>query len=165
MLLTACFRFGTRCANLLLAIAHILTGPGVAGQQANLASLIPAAEVIVAAEIADTDYSRTPSDGPMTARAKVLAVVRGRLRRDQSFGFTETAWVGPSYRQGEVRILFLESAGPDSWRILSNLYAKANFFVERDAIPLLNINSLRRALERFGAPASGNVVLTQELLK
>jgi hypothetical protein len=87
------------------------------------------------------------------------------LRRDQSFAFTETAWVGPNYRQGEVRILFLESAGPDSWRILSNLYAKANFFVERDAIPLLNVNSLRRALEHFPAPASGSVVLTRDMLK
>ena len=148
-----------------IAVAQVLMGPGMAGQQANLASLIPAAEVIVVAEIADTNDSRTPSDGPLTARARVLAAVSGRLRRNQSFGFTETAWVGPSYRRGEVRILFLESAGPNAWRILSNLYAKANFFVERDAIPVLNLNSLRRALETLRAPASGNVVLTQDMLK
>ena len=148
-----------------IAVAHVLTGPGMAAQQANLASLIPAAEAIVVAEIADTDDSRTPSDGPLRARARVLAAVSGRLRRNQSFGFTETAWVGPSYRRGEVRILFLESAGPNSWRILSNLYAKANFFVERDAIPLVNVNSLRRVLETLRAPASGNVVLTRDMLK
>jgi len=148
-----------------IAAAQLLTGPGVAGQPPNLASLIPEAEVIVVAEIADTNYSRTPTDGPMTARARVLAAVSGRLRRDQSFGFTETAWVGPSYRRGEVRILFLESAGPNSWRILSNLYAKADFFVERDAIPRVNVNSLRRALEKLRAPASGKVVLTQDMLK
>jgi hypothetical protein len=148
-----------------MAVAHVLTGPVMAGQQANLASLIPAAEAIVVAEIADANDSRTPSDGPLTARARVLAPVSGRLRRNQSFGFTETAWVGPSYRRGEVRLLFLESAGPNSWRILSNLYAKANFFVERDAIPFVNVNSLRRALEALRAPASGNVVLTRDMLK
>ena len=65
------------------------------------------------------------------------------------------------WRPRELR----KSAGPDSWRILSNVYAKANFFVERDAIPLLNVNSLRRALEHFPAPASGSVVLTQDMLK
>ena len=148
-----------------IAVAHVLTGPGTAGQQANLASLISAAEVIVVAEIADTNDSRMPSDGPLTARARVLAAVSGRLRRNESFGFTETAWVGPSYRRGEVRVLFLESAGPNSWRILSNLYAKANFFVERDAIQLVNVNSLRRALETLRAPASGDIVLTRDMLK
>ena len=47
-----------------IAVAQVLMGPGMAAQQANLASLIPAAEVIVVAEITDTNDSRTPSDCP-----------------------------------------------------------------------------------------------------
>ena len=131
---------------------------------ATLASLIPAADVIVVTEISSTDYSRTPSDGPMTARAKVLSSLKGGLRRDQSFTFTETAWVGPSYKPGEVRILFLESES-NSWRILSNLYAKADFLIERDAIARLNLNSLLAILEQIPAPTTTRVLITRDMLK
>ena len=131
----------------------------------SLASLIPAADVIVVAQISGTDYSRTPSDGPMTAHAKVLSSLKGGLRKDQSFEFTETAWVGPNYKTGEVRILFMESAPPNSWRILSNLYAKTDFFVERNAIPRLNLNSLKAILERRTAPASGSILITRDMVK
>jgi len=128
------------------------------------ASLIPEADVIVVVEISNTNYSRTPSDGPMTARAKVLRSLKGGLRKDQSFGFTETAWVGPSYKTGDVRVLFMESAG-NEWRILGNLFAKTDFFVERDAIPLLNLNSLKTALERLPVPSPKRVLITRDLLK
>jgi hypothetical protein len=143
----------------------ILSGSGNAQQQATLASLIPAADAVVVAQISDTDYSRTPSDGPMTAQAKVLRAAKGRLKNDQSFKFTETAWVGPNYQTGEVRILFLESTGLNSWRILSNLYAKADFFIERDAIPHLNVNSLKSVLERLSFPASRKVLITRDMLR
>jgi hypothetical protein len=148
-----------------IVLLQSLAGPAMARPQTNLAGLIPASDVIVAAEIADTDYSRTPSDGPMTARARVLAVVKGRLRRAQVFTFSETAWVGPSYQKGEVRILFIESAGPNAWRILPNTHSRMNFFIERDAISLLNISSLRRALERSPAPSSRGVIITKGMLR
>jgi hypothetical protein len=143
---------------------QFLIRPVSAQEQATLASLIPVADVIVVAEISSTDYRRTPSDGPMTARAKVLRVVKGGLKKDQSFKFTETAWVGPNYQTGEVRILFMESAGLNSWRVLPNLYAKADFFIARDAIPRLNVNSLKSVLERL-APASKNIFITRDMLK
>jgi hypothetical protein len=147
-----------------MMLLHSLAVPA-AQQQATLASLMSAAEVVVVAQISSTDYSRSPADGPMTAQAKVLAAVKGRLRRDQSFTFTETAWVGPSYRSGEIRVLFLESAGPNSWRVCSNLYAKSDFFVERDALPHLNATSLRSALEKLSAPAKGTILITPDMLK
>ena len=144
---------------------QVLAGPVHAQERATLASLVPTAEVIVVAQISDTDYSRTPADGPMTAHAKVLSVVKGRLRRDQSFTFTETAWVGPGYKTGEVRILFIESAAPNSWRILSNLYAKGDFFIDRDAIPHLNVNSLKSFLQTLPAPAPRIVLITRDMLQ
>lgn len=131
----------------------------------NLASLIPSAEAIVVAEISSTDYRSTPSDGPMTAQAKVLSVVKGRLKKGQSFTFTETAWVGPNYQTGEVRILFIESAGLNSWRILPNLFAKTGFFVEPDAIPRVNVNSLKAVLEKLPAPRSASLRITRDMLK
>ena len=148
-------------AALFLVFAH----PAKAQQQVTLSSLVTAADAIVVAQIEGTDYSRTPSDGPMVARAKVLRVVKGRLRRDQSFEFTETAWVGPNYQKGEVRILFMESAGRSTWRVLSNLYAKINFFIAPEAIPDLNMNSLKTALERLSPSGSKNILITGDMLK
>ena len=138
--------------------------PGFA-QQPNLASLIPAAEVIVVARVTEADYSRTAADGPMIARAKVLRSVKGRLRQDQTFGFTETAWVGPNYKANEVRVLFLESSGANSWRIVSNLFAKADFFIDPDAIPQLTANSLKSILEKLPALETRRVLLTKDMLR
>jgi hypothetical protein len=137
----------------------------LAQQKANLASLIQAADVIVVAQISGTDYSQTPSDGPMTAHAKVLSALKGGLQKDQTFGFAETAWVGPNYQTGEVRILFLQSAGPNSFRILPNLYARTDFFVAQDALRYLNLNSLRSVLEKMPAPTAKSVLITRDMLK
>lgn len=138
--------------------------PGFA-QQPNLASVIPAAEVIVVAQVTEADYSRTPSDGPMIARAKVLRSIKGRLRQDQTFRFTETASAGPNYQASEVRVLFLESSGANSWRIVSNLFAKADFLIEPDAIPQLTANSLKSILEKLPALQTRRVLLTKDMLR
>ena len=163
--------FGTlwpeeRVLIVILALVVFLqaASPVSAQRPASLASLIPAADVIVVAEISSTDYSRTPADGPMTARAKVLSSLKGGLKRDQSFTFTETAWVGPNYKPGEVRLLFLESES-NSWRILSNLYAKGDFLIERDATARLNLISLQAVLEQIPAPATRPVLITGDMLR
>lgn len=101
----------------------------------------------------------------MTAHATVLKTLKGQLKKDQIFAFSETAWVGPHYKANEVRILFLEPEAPNSWRILANLYAKADFFVERDAIAILTVNSLKAFLEKLSAPASKSVLITRDVLK
>jgi hypothetical protein len=150
---------------LAMAFLQFLSQPAGAQPQQTLGSLIPAADAIVVALVSSTDFSRTSSDGPMIAQARVLSTVKGRLRKDQSFEFTETAWVGPRYQSGEVRILFLESAGANRWRVLSNLFAKVDFFIARDAIPLLNMNSLRSALEKLSLPASRSILITADMLK
>ena len=150
---------------IVIALLQISARPANAQQQGTLASLIPAADAIVVAQVLDTDYSRTPSDGPMVAHAKVLSTVKGRLKKDQSFEFTETAWVGPNYQTGEIRILFMESSGRSTWRVLSNLYAKVDFFIARETIPNLNVNSLKAALERLPPNVSKSILITADMLK
>ena len=117
--------------------------------------LIAAAEAVVAVEILSTDYTATPSDGPMSAAAKVLKVLKGPLITEKKFSFWETAWVGPAYQKGEYRILFLEQAKPAEsgkttrWWILSNLYARTDFFIEKDSIPALSAESLESFLKQI----------------
>jgi hypothetical protein len=150
---------------LFLGLATLQNAVPNFAQQPNLASLIPAAEVIVVARVTEADYSRTASDGPMIARAKVLRSIKGRLRQDQTFGFTETAWVGPNYKAGEVRVLFLESSGTNSWRIVSNLFVKADFLIEPDAISRLTVNLLKSILEKLPALETRRVLLTKDMLR
>jgi hypothetical protein len=144
---------------------HPLSGVAATQQPATPASLIPAAEVIVVARISDTDYSRTPSDGPMTAQATALSVLKGGLKKGQSFTFTETAWVGPTYQRDEVRILFLEAGTNNRWRIASNLYSKTNFFIDPDAVPRINLTSLGAVLESLRAPSVRSILITRDMLK
>jgi cytoskeletal protein RodZ len=145
--------------------SHFLLSGAAAQQPATLASLIPAAEVIVVARISKTDYTRTPSDGPMTAQATALNVLKGGLKRSQSLTFHETAWVGPTYQVGEVRILFLEPATGNQWRIVSNLYAKTDFFIEPDAVQQISLTSLRAVLGNVRAPAARSILITRGMLR
>lgn len=121
----------------------------------NLTALITAAEAVVAVEILSTDYTATPSDGPMVAEAKVLKVVKGPLTNGKKFNFWETAWVGPAYQRGEYRILFLEQAKPTEsrnasrWWILSNLDARTDFFIEKNSIAALSAESLESFLKEI----------------
>lgn len=126
----------------------------VTQEQGAFEGLIAAAEAVVAVEILSTDYTATPSDGPMVAAARVLKVVKGPFTVGKKFNFTETAWVGPTYQKGEYRILFLEKTKPTEfpktteWRILSNLHARTDFFIERDSVPALSAESLESFLKK-----------------
>ena len=48
-----------------------------------------------------------PADGPMYVEAQVLKLVKGNLRTRQQIRFGSSAWVGPTYRPGEERVVFL----------------------------------------------------------
>lgn len=121
----------------------------------DFAGLIKAAEAVVAVEILSTDYTATPSDGPMMADAKVLKAVKGPLTVGKKFSFWETAWVGPSYKKGEYRILFMEQANatesgkPGRWWIFPNLYARTDFFIEKGSVPALSEESLESFLKKI----------------
>lgn len=142
----------------LILMAFLTMGsetPAMKQEQAALDGLIKAAEAVVAVEILSTDYSATPSDGPMVAAARVLRVVKGPFTGGRTFNFTETAWVGPTYQKGEYRILFLEKTKPTEfpretdWRILSNLHARTDFFIEKDSVPSLSTESLESFLKKL----------------
>ena len=143
----------------LIAFLGFTSSTAVAEQESSpFESLKTNAEAIVAAEILSTDYRATPADGPMKAVAKVLKVLKGPLAGGKKFSFSETAWVGPTYQAGEFRILFLEKAKPitDSptspWRVLSHLYAKSDFFIEKESIPSLSLPSLQLFLKKIKVP-------------
>lgn len=135
----------------------VLGAPAFAGEQEQgpFEGLIQAAEAVVAVEILSTDYTATPADGPMVAAAKVLKVLKGPLNSRKQFRFTETAWVGPTYQKGEYRILFLQKAGPQEfpraaeWRVLSHLHARSDFFIEKDSVSDLSLESLESFLKKI----------------
>ena len=117
--------------------------------------LITTAAAVVAVEILSTDYTATPVDGDMVATAKVLKILKGPFTKGKLFRFTETAWVGPTYQKGEYRILFLEKARSPKfpkateWRILSHLYAKTDFFIEKGSLSDLSLESLESFLRKI----------------
>jgi hypothetical protein len=146
--------------SLIILIAFLVLGSptkAVTQEQPGLgfSGLTAAADAVVAVEILSTDYTATPSDGPMMAYARVLKVVKGPLSIGNRFSFWESAWVGPAYQKGEYRILFLEQAKPTEsaktarWWILSNLYARTDFFIEKDSIPALSAESLESFLKQI----------------
>jgi len=142
----------------LILMAFLAKGSetiAVTQEQRAFEGLIAAAEAVVAVEIVSTDYTATASDGPMVAVARVLKVVKGPVTHEKTFMFAETAWVGPTYKRGEYRILFLEKTRPTEfprtteWRILSNLDARTDFFIEKDSVPSLSTESLESFLKKL----------------
>jgi hypothetical protein len=92
----------------------------------------------------------------MAAEAKVLKNLKGPLRSGRRFGFSETAWVGPTYQTAELRILFLEKVPsrdvsmPAEWRILGRLDAKTDFLIRKDSLSQLSLKSLNTFLNVIG---------------
>jgi len=140
---------------LIVTLAIVSDSIAVSQEQQGFEGLIASAESVVAVEILSTDYTATPADGPMVATSKVLKAVKGDLAAGKTFTFAETAWVGPTYQKGDLRILFLEKPKPSEshksakWRILSSLYARTDFFIEKDSVPALTLESLQSFLRKI----------------
>jgi hypothetical protein len=64
------------------------------------------ADVIVAARILRTDYSRTLADGPMVATAEVVKCIRGKFSPGDTFDFAEAFWWWPDYREKKPEYCF-----------------------------------------------------------
>lgn len=121
---------------------------------AQLQRLVAEADAIAAVEIASTDYSATPADGPMYAVAKVLKAVKGPMSANRSVQFGATAWVGPTYRTGERRIVFLRRLPARH-----NYYQKARWgsleageadlFFDEEELPRCSESSLTAFLARL----------------
>ncbi len=119
---------------LLMTLVMLVSRTVAQGQgQSPPQGLLAAAEAVVAVEIVSADYTATAADGPMVAAAKILKVL------------------------GEYRILFLEKAvssefpRPTDWRVASRQDARTDFFIERDALSDLSLQSLDLFLKRMTA--------------
>ena len=92
----ACLVFG------LTSSGQVGTGP--------YEQLVGEADVIALGEILSTDDTRMAADGPMYGEVRIFKVVKGALSPAIRFG--ASAWVGPTYKEGELRILFLQRILP-----------------------------------------------------
>ena len=95
-----------------------LTGAGGAAADQMRERLVEQADAIALVEILSTDTSAMPADGPMKAQARVVKVVKGYLSEGNAVRFDASAWMGPTYRPGERRIVFLkwfEAEGMAGW--------------------------------------------------
>ena len=86
----------------LTSSGQIATGP--------YERLVGEADVIALGEILSTDDTRMAADGPMYGEVRIFKVVKGALSPAIRFG--ASAWVGPTYKEGELRILFLQRILP-----------------------------------------------------
>ncbi len=111
------------------------------------------AEAVAAVEIVRADYKATAADGPMYAEARVLGVVKGSLPRNTPLKFGETAWCGPTYQVGDLRILFLLRVisrayfSAASWATVCRPGDRLDVYFSPDALPLLSPAHLRVYLE------------------
>ena len=93
----------------MLSVA-VAVGPlSAQAAPAGLNNLVSEADAIAVVEIVSTDYSATAADGPMYAEAKVLRVIKGGVRAAQRIRFGASAWVGPTFRAGERRIVLFKA--------------------------------------------------------
>ena len=95
LILTCCF-LG------LTSSGQVATGP--------YERLVGEADVIALGEILSTDDTRMAADGPMYGEVRIFKLVKGALSPTIRFG--ASAWVGPTYKEGELRILFLQRILP-----------------------------------------------------
>ena len=99
--------FRLKCSHRpLVAVAALSLTSVIEAATSGLLELVQDAELIAAVKVLSTDDTAMPADGPMYVDATVLKVVKGNLWR-QKIRFGASAWVGPTYRSGEERIVFL----------------------------------------------------------
>jgi hypothetical protein len=110
------------------------------------------ADLIAAVEVLNVDDSATASDGPMYAEARILKVLRGPSSSTTRFG--ASAWLGPTYRKGDRRILFLQRTAPAhayfrnvAWSSLET--GKLDLFITGEALQSLTYDSLVIFLKRL----------------
>ncbi len=123
-------------------------------------ALVQEARVVAAVEILSVDDALTPADGPMYVEARVLKVIKGSVRVRQQIRFGATSWVGPTYRAGEERIVFLAPvpAGPSYYSKAgwSSIEAgKIDLFFDPDELKNCSETLLREFLRKI--ESAGNL--------
>ncbi len=135
------------------AVLAVLSPPApAAGQPGDPAAIIAGADAIVAAEIVDTDYTATASDGPLYADAKILGMAKGPFTPGDTLKFGESAWCGPDYERKDRRILFLQRVTSReyfraaSWSTVCRPGDRLNVFFASEALSRLSLPALQTFL-------------------
>jgi hypothetical protein len=134
-------------AYLALLLVLAIGSPLLAADPVGLEGLLGEADAVVVVEILSTDYTATAADGPMYAEAKVIKPVKGGFRAKQTIRFGASAWVGPSYKAGERRVVFLDAmpAGHPYYakaRWASLDAGKLDLFIAADAVEKCSLDTL-----------------------
>jgi len=95
-------------AAVFLAVVLLAVAIPTYGKTGELDNLITTADAIVVVEIVSTDYTATAADGPMYAEGKVLKVLKGSISTLGRLRFGETAWWGPTYKDGDLNSTSLQ---------------------------------------------------------
>ncbi len=158
----------TRPAIVVAALVS-LTSVGEAATL-GLAELVRDAELIAAVKVLSTDETAMPADGPMYVDAKILKVVKGPLRGARNIRFGASAWVGPTYRSGEERIVFLNPIprrhayyAKASWSSLEA--GKADVFFVNETLDECSEASLRDLLKTTEALSQASLTLESQLVQ
>jgi hypothetical protein len=132
---------------LALLFALVMGSPLFAADPVGLDSLLGKADAVAVVEILTTDYTATAADGPMYAGAKIIKPLKGHLRVNQTIRFGASAWVGPSYKTHERRVVFLDAVpAPHSYyanaRWASLDAGKLDLFIAASAVEKCSLNTL-----------------------
>jgi hypothetical protein len=120
---------------------------------AGLRDLVSEADAIAVVEVVSIDYSATASDGPMYAEAKVIKAIKGGVRAARRIRFGASAWVGPTFREGERRIVLLTAVSAQHGYYAKARWAsleagKIDLFIADEAIVKCTTKALSEFLKR-----------------
>lgn len=125
------------------------------GRTGELVDLITDADAIVAVEILRTDYTATANDGPMYGDAKILKVIKGRLARESTLRFGDSAWCVPTQGAGERRILPLKRVNSTEyyssarWAVPCSVSSRIDLLLPLDSIEALSLTSFETFLKEI----------------
>jgi len=150
--------FGSE-AGLVLLTVLLLVPSARAVAPGELSRLAAEAEAIAIVEIFSTDYTAALADGPVYVEARVRKAVSGRLWRGQQIRFGASAWVGPTFKAGEERIVFLDAlparhAYYSKARWASLDAGKIDLFIAPEAVEGCTMAALTEYLEHLESATS-----------
>lgn len=91
-----------------MGVARALEEPPNLQESLGLERLVGEADLILMGRIILTDYTATAADGPMYGEIRLGRVIKGPKDLVGTIRFGASAWMGPSYQPGELRIVFLK---------------------------------------------------------
>ncbi len=131
--------------------------------------LLADADAVVAAEITDVTPWAAAVEAPWVVEAEVNRVLKGEVPAGSVLFFAESPWCGPTYRRGELRLLFLAPLVPPptinaSWWNLCPVTGKLDCFLDRREGGELSLSAVEDFLELLSRVRSRPLALTATIL-